>query len=76
MVTLFETWLTTLTRTLSPSLATKRGPGNLPFTLRMFLVWHNLVTLRYSTYTQTSEKIRNVKMNANSSFEVNKVDAA
>ena len=48
MVTLFEIWLTTLTKTLSPSLATKRGPGNFPLTLRMVLVWHNLVTFRYS----------------------------
>lgn len=47
MVTLFVTWLTTLTITRSPSLATTRGPGNCPLTLIMLLVWHNLVTLWY-----------------------------
>ena len=56
MVTFLEIWLTTLTTTLSPSLATKRGPGNFPFTLRMVLVWHNLVTFRYSILTHEKAK--------------------
>lgn len=61
MVTLFETWLTTLITTLSPSLATKWGPGNFPFTLRMLLVWHNLVTFRYSIL-QIKKKRQSIKI--------------
>ena len=44
MEILFWTWLTTLMRRLSPSLATIRGPGNFPFTVTMLLVWHKRVT--------------------------------
>lgn len=50
-LTLFDTLLTTLIMTRSPSLATIRGPGNLPFTVRMLLVLHNLVTLCSCTCT-------------------------
>lgn len=57
MVMLFGTWLTTLIRTLSPSLATMRGPGNWPFTVTMLLLWHNRVTffnvICPHIYTQT-----------------------
>jgi hypothetical protein len=41
---LYGTWLTTLTTTLSPSLATILGPGNWPFTVTMLFVWQSLVT--------------------------------
>ena len=41
---LLGTLLTTLISNRSPSLATIRGPGNLPFTVTMLLVWHKRVT--------------------------------
>jgi len=44
MVMLSGTWLVTLMRRRSPSLATMRGPGNCPFTVTMLFVWHSLVT--------------------------------
>lgn len=52
MVTLWATWLTTLTRTLSPSLAYRVGPGNLPLTVRIGLVEQSRVMFRMTTCTR------------------------
>ena len=65
MVTLFWTWLTTLTTTRSPSLAMIGGPGNRPFTLKMLFVWHNLVTFCSLTYERFQQKVKQIKTLSN-----------
>ena len=42
---LFGTWLTTLIRSWSPSLAISLGPGNCPLTETRLFVWQRRVTL-------------------------------
>lgn len=49
MLTLYLTWLTTFTRTVSSSLAQIVGPGNFPFTVTMGLVEHILVAFFITT---------------------------
>lgn len=60
MEMLFWTWLTTLIRSVSPSLATIRGPGNCPFTVTMLFVWHNRVTFSNLIY-KTRQSFNNIK---------------
>lgn len=57
MLTLYLTWLTTLIRTLSSSLAYIVGPGNFPFTVTIGLVEHNLVAFFITTYKQHNQLI-------------------
>jgi hypothetical protein len=49
MLTLYLTWLTTFTSTVSSSLATKVGPGNLPLTVTMGFSEHSLVVFFITT---------------------------
>ena len=63
MVTLFWTWLTTLTTTRSPSLAMMGGPGNCPFTLTMLFVWHSLVTFCNSIYEIFKRRLKKIITN-------------
>ena len=60
MEILFWTWLTTLMRRRSPSLATMRGPGNCPFTVKMLFVWHSLVTFCNLIYTIFQTRNQNI----------------
>lgn len=72
MVILLGTWLVTLIRRRSPSLATMRGPGNCPFTVTMLSVWHSLVTfwclICVTTITQFVTHIDNITGTKNMSI--------
>lgn len=49
--TLYLTWLTTFTSTVSPSLAVKVGPGNRPLTVTIGFVEHSLLEFVITTFT-------------------------
>lgn len=55
-MTLSVTWFTTLTMTVSSSLAYRVGPGNLPFTTMMGLLEHSFVVFFLTTCTEEEDE--------------------